>query len=298
MARTLHQEVDLVESNLESLVERGLIERLERNESIFYRLHDLAYSYAGTLLAAEMKAWNVDDLILASRDFADAHREDVQLLDIEQGNILEAANRALAKDLNQTLIDLMDALIGTYLSARGYSLKFLELLTATIEMMKIQGFDDKQLHRFYSKQGNIYYHHGNYDASLAAYTAALDIARLKEMKTREVVLLASVGKVYAEMKNTQAGPVLEQAENLARQLDDEYWLGIVYETLGMHAQKQENYERCVELYSHNVELGRRIQDPVTEFFGFLNLGSAEMQLERYETSLRTSSSCVCYRRKI
>lgn len=282
VARTLHQNPDSVEKNLNDLVERGLVEKIERESVEYYRLHDLAYSYAGTLLAAEMKTWKVEDLILACRDFADVHRENVHVLDIEQGNLLEAASRAITKEQPKVLVDLMDALIGTYLTSRGYSLKFLELLSAAIDMMKIHGFEPAQLHRFYSKQGNILYHHGNYEAALGAYQAALDIARVEEMKTREVVLLASVGKVYAQLHDPQAIPVLEQAEALAQELDDEYWLGMVYEMQGFQAQVVEDYERCREIYQQNVALGRRIEDPVTEFFALLNLGSAELHLQSFE----------------
>lgn len=286
LARTMQLPEETATQNLEALVDRGLVERIEHGDSRYYRLHDLAFSYAGTLLRAEMKEWDVGDLVKAARDFAETHVQDIDLLDFELANLLEAANRAIALQQPRLSIDIMAAMVGPYLTARGHTLKMLDTLLLAIDAAKNQGVVTETLHMLYSKLGNIYYDRGDNEAALDAYTNALDTARHLGLKEREVVLLASLGKVYTDIEDTQALPVLDRAEELAGLLDDEYWLGMVYEMKGYHAQKAEDYERCLQIYRQNIDLGRRIQDPTTEFFALLNMGSAERDLGILDEAIR------------
>ncbi len=286
VAMTMQQPLTEATSNLDALVERGLVERIERGDSHYYRLHDLAFSYAGTLLNAEMKDWDVNALLDAAHAFVAAHGSDVDMLDIELGNLLEAAMRAPVRDKERVLVDVMATMVNDYLTARGHTLKFLDTLLLAIKTSEQHGSASDTLHLLYSKLGNIYYDRGDNQNALNAYSRALELARHLELKTREVVLLASLGKVYTDMEDTQAVPVLDRAEELAVQLEDEYWLGMVNEMKGYNAQRNEEYQRCLEIYEANIALGRRIQDPVTEFFALLNVGSAERKLNMLDTAIQ------------
>lgn len=297
IARTMQQDVGVATDNLEALVERGLIERIERNNLTYYRLHDLAFSYAGTLLSKEMKDWDVNALIQAAHEFTITYATDADLLDIELGNLLEAGERALARNQPLLLVEIIATLVNDYLTARGHTLKFLEMLQLAIATLHELDTHRETLHLLYSKLGNIYYNRGESAPALDAYQQAFELAHQLGLRSREVVLLASLGKVYTNMDDPQAVIVLDQAEELAHQLDDEYWLGMVKEMQGYHAQKNHDYQRCVELYQQNANLGRRIQDPVTEFFALLNLGSAERELSLLQAALEHHQEALALARQ-
>jgi len=288
LSGVMQKSLDTVQEVLDSLVERGLLEQIQRRNVMAYRLHDLTYSYAAMMLATELKTWNVQALIDACHEFVQIHAQDVDYIDVELGNVLEAVERSLALEQSHAAQQTMLTLVGDYLTARGYTLKFLELLSQVIERLQIAAKTREDwiaLQYLYGKQGNIFFDRNNAEAALAAYQSALHIAQELELKERQVVLGALVGKVMGYLGDPQAQAFLEEVAEFAQTLDDEYWIGFVREMQGYLAQLQGDYAKCRELYQQNVELGQRINDLPTLFFALLNLGSAERDLQQYDAAI-------------
>lgn len=288
LSRVLNEAKEKTEATLLALVERGLIEHVQRGGVSVYRLHGLAYSYAATMLAAEFKAWDVRVLINACHALVSDHADDVDHLDVELGNILEAVERSLALGIDSVAVETMVTLVGPYLTAQGYNLKFLDLLSKVIDRLQVvatQPNDWMSLQYLYGKQGNILFDRNNPQGALVAYEAALAIAQRLNLVERQVVLGGLVGKVMGQLRDPNADAFLQQVADFAQTLEDDYWIGFVREMQGYLAQLAGDYERCRELYLQNVEIGQRMNDHPTLFFALLNAGSAERDLQRYQDAI-------------
>jgi tetratricopeptide (TPR) repeat protein len=283
MARVLGQDEAKTRETLNTIQRRGLADQVKTGSSS-YRIHDLAYSYARTIHSTQGGSY--ERTILACQAFAADHENDLELLDAEQGNVLGAARTARHLNEFEPLVAIVKALSGHYLSARGHTPPFLDLLDAAIDAAEQLGPDYTQTRLFLlGKRGNTFYDRGDLPNALKCYLQALELARKLEMRDREVLALGTIGKVRSDQGEADATNYLEEARRIAESLQDDFLLGFVLESQGYHSQSQGDYEDTRQFFSEEVALARRINDQDTEFFALVNLGTAENKLGHFEEAL-------------
>ncbi len=283
LARYMGRDEDRVREALITLGRRGLADRLQEAVTC-YRVHDLAHSYARAVLTRR----GADPLavIAACRAYAVEHEHDLTALDAEINNLLGAADSARQQNRPDELIAIMQALSGPYLTARGHTLHFLELLDAAIEAAARLGSDyDEVRHYLLGKRGNAFYDRGDLSQALHHYQQALDLTRTLGRQDRQALLLCAVGKVLADQRDDRAAAHFQAAYEIARALDDSFLLGFVLEHRGYHAQSQGDFGAARDYFAEEVALAQRINDPETLFYALLNLGSTEHDLGRCEVAL-------------
>jgi tetratricopeptide (TPR) repeat protein len=286
LARYMGRDEDSVREALITLGRRGLADRLPESAADFacYRVHDLAHSYARAVLTGR----GADPLavIEACRAYAVEHEGDLTALDAEINNLLGAADAARQHHQPDALIAIMQALSGPYLTARGHTLHFLELLDAAIEAAARLGPDhDEVRHYLLGKRGNAFYDRGDLPQALHHYQQALDLARALGRQDRQALLLCAVGKVLADQRDDRAAAHFQAAYEIAKALDDSFLLGFVLEHQGYHAQSQGDFGAARDYFAEEVTLAQRINDPETLFYALLNLGSTEHDLGQCEAAL-------------
>ncbi|MBE0690594.1 MAG: DUF4062 domain-containing protein, partial [Anaerolineae bacterium] len=211
MARVMRQPLDETTAALIELEVRGLVNFRRLAAVDYYRLHDLAYSYARTMYLN--RGLGYDQVIDACRSYSADHTDDLDALDVEQSNILEAAEAAHQIGRDDWFVDIIRALTvdGIYFAARGHTAVSLRLLNEAIDVARGRG-ELETAHYLLSKLGNAYADFvGDYDSALKAYEDALDLARTLGNSVREVVLLAVVGKVLFEQKTGEADDYYRRA---------------------------------------------------------------------------------------
>jgi len=286
LARYMQRDQGTIEDALATLQRRGLAEHVrESGKNVgYHRIHDLAYSYARTIISK--RGHSQQAVIEACRDYTLAHEDDLEALDAEQSNLLGAAEASQNSDDRLPLIEIMQALTGRYLTARGHTLAFLALLDAAIAAAEQMGTDQIETrHYLLGKRGNAYYDRGNLLAALKCYQAALELARVLGKRDREALLLCAVGKVLSDQDSDEVDHYFEQAYQIADTLDDNFLRGFVLEHRGYHAQSKGDYETTRRLFAEEAALAERIDDLETQFFALLNLGSAEHELQRFMDAL-------------
>jgi tetratricopeptide (TPR) repeat protein len=286
LARCMTQDEGQVRDALAALQRRGLAEHVrESGKNVrYYRIHDLAYSYARTIFLKQGHSHQA--VIEACRDYTLAHENDLDSLDAEQSNLLGAAEASQSADDKLPLLTIIRALAGRYLTARGHTLAFLELLDAALAAAEQMTPDPTDVREYLiGKRGNAYYDRGDLPNALKCFQTALELARGLGKRDREAVLLCAVGKVLSDQNSDEVDSYFEQAYQIADSLDDDFLRGFVLEHRGYHAQLKGDYEATRRYFAEEAALAERIDDLETQFFALLNLGSAEHELEQFSDAL-------------
>jgi tetratricopeptide (TPR) repeat protein len=287
LARCLGQDQEQVTQALTTLARRGLAEREPETDATaaYFRVHDLAHSYARTVAAAAGDTTST--VISACRAYTVDHAADVKALDANQSNLFGVAEAAQQTGDHQSLVTLIEALSGAFLSARGHTLRFMQLLDAAISATETLGPDYRKTQQFLlGKRGNVCFDRGALPEALQSYQTALDVARAIDLRDRQALLLCAVGKALSgQGEAARAEEHFEQASRIARDLDDKFLLGFVLEHQGYHAQSTGNYTAARDYFGQEVELAAALNDPETQFYALLNFGSVEHVLEQYASAL-------------
>jgi tetratricopeptide (TPR) repeat protein len=287
LAMNLNQEE--VEAALAQLELRGLVSASPYTSLVCFRLHDLAYSYARTMFLN--KGLSYLAVVQACRDYAAAHTDDLDALDVEQSNILEAAEAATQSNRDDLFIDIMRFLTvdGPYFAARGHTALSLNLLKGAIDATKRRN-EIETAHFLLSRLGNTYADFfGDYDAALSAYEEALVLARKLANPRREAILLTVIGKMHFEQKTDDADDYYAQAEVIARNLNDDFALGFVLQHRGYQFinRLEPDYEKGRELSDEAARIAAKLNESDLQFWSLINRGSSEHELGQLEVALTT-----------
>lgn len=276
LAKAMQLDPRTVEDALTTLQRRGLADRSKT--TLTYQVHDLAYSYAKAISRQHLQP----QVMQAALTYTTTHVDELDALDAERENILGAAQAAQDIHNPDILVGIMGALCGTYLSTRGHTLKFLELLDAAITVVE----DDETRYVLLGKRGNTYYDRGDHANALRCYQRALELARQLGNQEREVMALCVIGKVRAEQGQGEDGErYLDAAERLAQELDDDYLRAFVMEQQGYCAQLRGDFADTQRIYTEEVALALRLGDDETHFYALLNLGVADNKLGDFQSAL-------------
>ncbi len=278
-------EADVSEA-LITLQRRGLADRVRESDrsAAFYRVHDLAHSYARAVAGEDDGRRRA--ALAACRAYAEAHESDLPALDAELPNLLGAADAARQGGDDGVLVAIMRALAGPYLLAYGHTPRFLDLLVAAVEAAARLGPEhDETRHFMLGRCGNIHYDRGDLPGALACYQGALALARDLGRRDREAMLLCAVGKVLADQGADGAADHFAEAYQIAAALDDGFLVAFVLEHQGYYAQVRGDFAAARAIFAEEAELAARINDDETRFFALLNLGSAEHKLDRLDEAL-------------
>jgi tetratricopeptide (TPR) repeat protein len=278
-----------VSNALSQLEVRGLVSMRTLNSVSYYRSHDLAYSYTRTMYLN--KGLSYQAVIEACRDFSVAHKDDLDFLDVEQSNILEAAEAAHASDRDDLLIDMMRSLTvdGPYFAARGYTALSLNLLQFAIDAAKTRN-ELETAHHLLSRLGNAYADFiGDYDRAYKAYMDALELAQQLGNRRREAILLTVIGKILFHQHVDDADNYYERAEAIARHMHDDFALGFVLHHRGYQLinKQMPDYERGRELSDDAAKIAAKLGLPDIHFWSLLNRGSCEHELAQLDLALAT-----------
>lgn len=286
LSKVTGQDNDTSRENLTTLQRRGLVERMTVADSdlVFYRVHSLAYSYARTI--TERHGRSPANNITSIAEFVEENASRTEVLHIVRGNWMSAAQHALELRDTVPLIKIIHPLVHDYLSSYGHTLPFIELVEGAAMAAYTLGdeYDTTRIELF-GKLGNIYHQRGNLDNALASYQAALELAEKIEDMPLRIRVLGIMGVVLIDKGDSSAKQLLDEAYELATNLNDDYWQGYVLETLGYYAQSQGDFEATRTYAMQQIDIADRINDVETKVFALLNLGTAENRLGKYQSAI-------------
>ena len=291
-----------IETALRDLALRSLA---RQTKSGFYELHDLTFSYVQTLAQAEQRERgdnNPNAAIRALYTYVEQYRNDFATLELDQDNVLGAAEAARAQD-HTTFLAIMDALVrGGYFDARGHTQRHLHLLDEAISLTAEahEEKDTERRHYFLGKRGNASVAEGDFAHAIEFYEAALNCA---PNAARQVVVQAVIGKTHALAGNHDAATrCFTIATQIAEAHNDIDGLCGVLMQQSHAAAEAKDFEAEQELARRGVQLST--EHGLTHYTGYfyLNLGSAEFEMgirkalesheQAYEHALRTDNEAL------
>lgn len=275
LATYMQRQESAVTKLLNVLVRRSLAKRRWMQESNYYHVHTLTFSYARTMF----RDTEQDDqaMVVAVQRYVEEYAQDFNRLDFDQANISGAAHVARTEN-TQTLVAIMRALaMGGYFDARGHSQDMLDLLDEAIVAVKQKGVTEHEtLHHLHCKRGNAHVNRGELAQAFEAYHAALDVA---PNPTRAITLLSGIGKVCAMQEQyAEAARYFEQAHELAQAENDMEATIRVLEQQSHAAFLQKDYKAVRDLATKGIDISVRLGDRIREGYFRMNLGSAEFEL--------------------
>jgi tetratricopeptide (TPR) repeat protein len=289
LALAMRLDVTEAEQSLSQLELRGLVNARTYNQIVYYRLHDLAYSYARTLFLN--KGLHHQAVIQACREYTAIHKDDLDALEVEQSNILEAAEAASQSEQDSFFIDIMRLLTvdGSYFAARGHTALSIHLLKAAIETARQRG-ELETAHFLLSRLGNAYADFfGDYESALKSYEEALELARRLGNQRREAILLTVIAKMHFHQNIDGSDAYYNQAEVIARSTDDLFALSFVLHHRGYQLinKPQPDYERGRQISDEAAKIATKLELVDIQFWSLLNRGSSEHELGQLEQALAT-----------
>lgn len=267
-----------VEDGLDELVDSSLL--AYDPETDFYRLHDLTYFYAHSLLPDDQA--DRDAILAGVRDYMNAYAEAFDRLGMDMANVLGAAKQVSGELLVSLIAPVVmggypEPRAPSYMDARGHSLELLARLDdaiAAIEEKEVAG--QTVLHYLLSKRGNAYSNRGNKDSAIETYRRALTVA---PNTNRRVVLLGVLGaELTAQGEYGEAERCFKEGTELAEADGDSAGLIRIIEQHSWAASVIEDFHTVRDLAQKGLEVSRQLKNPAMEVAFLVNLGSAEHEL--------------------
>lgn len=302
LARCMRREPEATEEALYALSQRGLAERDSRpgSDTVSYRLHDLAHSYAKA-----NRLQRPSSLARAALEYLEAHKTDYDLLEADISNLLAAAQAAKGERLVRYLYLL--TVDGAYFTARGHSIHSVELLrtaAATAETVA-----PELAHHLLGKLGD--YHQkflGDLDGAADHYRRAMEVAREVGSTARQAAFLAAIGQIKGRQNKPEAEDYFARAYEIARNSGDDLTLCAVLEKHGYVVGIRGDHRKANALLKESLAALERLGNSSTlspkevqhrRFFTLLNLaesedltGSFEAGLSACQQALELAQSCA------
>jgi DNA-binding SARP family transcriptional activator/energy-coupling factor transporter ATP-binding protein EcfA2 len=278
LATFLKMDARAVRKGLNQLVELSMATRL--TDTQYYEIHHLTFSYARMLYREEGQ--DGAGPVAAIRDFVEAHQQDYDLLALEIENILGAARQAQSQDMEAFIAIIACLATGGYMDSHGHPLGFLKLLDDTIQAVREGGKAQQEcLHYLLGKRGNAHFDRGELQPAFEAYQEALILA---PNSTRQVILMAVIGKVLSKQGNyPEARDYLDRSYAQAEAAGDAVGMLRILEQYTHAASFHQDFQTIRDLAVRGIELCQQIGDRTREVVLKINLGSVA-----YDQGVRTS----------
>ena len=288
--------LDLVETELFELLNRGLLERISEpgSDAISYKIHNLSHSYLKFINNIRNKSY-----VKACTRYLENHTDEPEFIDVELDNIIAAAESA--DDEKCLILVKMLVLQADYFAARGHNTRSLRLLKKAIQISKAND-DLSSAQELLSKIGNTYTNFiGDNDKALSSYKEALKYARLSNNLSREAILLNVIGVMYFYQKDERASSYFAKAIAKASESKDDLSLATILEQQayieglqGNHKQAKKDFIDALAAVqrlrndkgSDNKELLKR------EFFAIFNLGQALHDLKEFKQAIEKRNTAL------
>ena len=289
VALTLQRPQTEITQDLEHLEQHGLVKKQKYKYIPYYRTHDLAYSYARSLFLN--KGSSQLPVLEACSKLAVAHKDNLDLLDIEQSNLIEAADSAKSLGRDDILLEIMQylALEGPYFAARGHTAQSLALLEVAVDTAS-RNEEFELAHYLWGKLGNTYLDfYGNLDRALDAYQKSLRLAQQLQNPRRQAMLLTAIGSVRFRQKADDADGYYVKAEQIARAHNDEFALCFVLHHRGNQLMNMEtpDYEASRQLSDEAAQIAEQLGHHELYTLSLINRGGCELELGLMEEALTT-----------
>ncbi|MBA4169208.1 MAG: tetratricopeptide repeat protein [Chloroflexi bacterium] len=231
------------------------------------------------------------------------HKDALAELDLEYGNIVQAARSAQSVSRTQDLVRFMRllAIEGPYTTARGYDADLHVLLEAAIEAAS-QADDLATVHALLGRLADMLQNLvGDFDAAFDGYRRARDLARQAGQHDREAIYLSNMGVVRSRLRRNDAQEYLSQAYDLANAQADDLSLAIVLEQWGFVVGAEGDWPRAQARFRESLVVLDRLELLETipraelvrrRFFAMINLGDAERNLGNYEEALESCDGAL------
>ena len=289
LAKVADTDVRTVESTLGELERNGLL-RLVMDDTAYYRLHDLTYSYAHALSMQTQNGNTVDGV----HQFVQERVQDYDALEFDIMNILGAARAAYLDNDDGTLIAIMRLLVvdANYLTARGVSSAAMELLEAAILAAKRLN-DDEAVHYLTGKLGNVYFQiTSQFELAVEAYTESYDYAVKIGDLGRQAMLLSVVATSRFKAGMDEVEDYYELASKIAHQLGNVHVIANIINDRGFYEMEKDppEYESATVYFNQAIQTGRQHVLPQIIITATMNKSKCEFQLGYLEQALESSQS--------
>lgn len=278
-----------IQNTLDELRRRALVRYNPANDDAiaFYKVHDLAYSYAATQLSDKERTKALETCLTYTKRYNEPSRESFAALVPEIDNFMDAATFAMQQERYDDVMKFAGDLFvkSEVLSYRGYYRQAVDLLQQAVLAAKKVDKKQKQCDHL-GNLGIVYRNLGQYHKSIDYLQQALMIAEEIGDIRAKGNRLGSLGNVYDDLgQHDKAIDYLQQALDIQNEIGNKRGqgtqlgnIGAVYASLGQYDKAIDYYQRAMAI---NQELGNRASERVN----IGNLGGAYYALGQYDNSI-------------
>lgn len=290
------------QNGLEKLVAHGLATRITQTEETvtYYRLHDLAFSYARSYTTPEQHRRALTACLNYMRHYNKPSLKNFAALRPEFDNFLGGARWALQEGFYSEVEQFswglyMGSEVLDYLGFYRLAIQFLQLAVEAAD--KRGDIRDKGAHL--THLGQCYSNLGQYEQALLYYQEALDIDRQTGNRKDEAADLGNMGNVLRNLgKIDEAIEYYEKQLTIGIEIEDRVSEGNAYGSMGLaYAEKQE-YSKAIEYHERALAIARELGDRRAEANRIGNLGIAYRNMGHAQKAIEYYLQDLAIRREI
>jgi tetratricopeptide (TPR) repeat protein len=222
---------------------------------------------------------------LADRDAA------LAWLDIEQGNLLAAAQHAPAYGRLDHVLH-QSATLQLHLFVRGVHTAARQLHEMAADLAGVTGNQSVELVAL-NDLGLTHRMQGRYDLAAQCHVRAMALARTTEDSAGKIQALLGLGDVHhVRAERGSAIDYYTQALDLARQTSNRSGEAQALIGLGYIHNMSGAYQPAIGYYTYALELARSIDNPVSELSALVGLGNSSRLQGNYQSAITYYSAAV------
>lgn len=290
-------------SALDELADNGLAERVPEDQPKnveYYRIHDLAASYARVQATPEQLAAAVDACLTYMGRYQEQGHASFAALRPELDNLLGAAGRAVVLRRSEDCERFAWGLYpdGGILNLQGYYNQALTLMRLAADAAKLRG--DRQTEGSHLIHlGHAYRALGHVKEAISVYEQALIIARETGNQQSEGNALGGLGIANAVIGQNEKGVgFFEQALEIAREIGNRRGEGNALGNLGNVYAAMGQMEKAIDFHKQWLVIAREIGDKIGEGNALGNLGYTYDDLDEYEKAIGYYEQALIISREI
>ncbi|MBN1202724.1 MAG: tetratricopeptide repeat protein [Anaerolineae bacterium] len=302
LALVTERDRQAIDNALTRLARRGLAERVQatKQSAAFFRVHDLAYSYADAQASETDRARALDACLAYTGRYNTPDPANFAALRPELDNCLGAAAWAMEagryKDVERFAWNLYAN--SRVLDYSGLYTQAITLLALADDAAARQGSRrDQGAHL--GHLGTAYANLGQYQRAIEHFQQALAISREVGDRRGQGNQLGNLGLVYASLgQYRRAIGFYEQTLVIHREIGNRRGEGSILDNLGLAYADLGQYGQAIEYYEQALAISREIGDRRGEGNALGNLGSAYTSLGQYGQAIEYHQQALAISREI